>query len=346
MDHEEVNNRKMQHIDIALKQAEIDRNKSYFDSIRLTHRALPELNAGDIDPSITLFAKHLSFPLLISPMTGGDHDLLRIINKNMAVAAEKTGIAFAVGSQRVMFTNPKALESFELRRYAPDALIFANLGAVQLNYGFGRKHCQKAIDILGADGLFLHLNPLQEAVQPEGNIDFAGLSEKIKKVAKSIEKPIILKEVGCGLSAKDVELALNCGITTFDVAGSGGTSWSRIENDRRLQGEKYKLGITFQDWGIPTPYAIEALAGFMDRITVFASGGLRTGIDMVKAIVLGAKLCGIALPFLRPALESPEKVIEVIERLRREFTLTMFLLGVRDVASLHRNTGLIRKSSL
>ena len=340
-----VNDRKMQHIDIALKDDEIDRHKNYFDSIRLTHRALPELNADDIDPSISLFGKRLSFPLLMSPMTGGDHDMLRIINKNMAVAAEKTGIAFAVGSQRVMFTNPRALESFELRRYAPETLIFANLGAVQLNYGFDKSHCQKAIDILEADGLYLHLNPLQEVLQPEGNIDFSGLSDKIKNVTESVGKPIILKEVGCGISPADVDLALECGITTFDIAGSGGTSWSRIENVRQITGDKWKLGITFQDWGIPTPLALQALAGYLDRITVFASGGLRSGIDMVKAVVLGAKLCGIALPFLRPALESPEKVIDVIDRLKKEFTLTMFLLGIKDVASLHRNTALIRKSA-
>ncbi len=334
--------RKTEQIRIIGEDAEVDRGKSYFDEIHLRHRALPELDLAAVDPGIEFLGKRLSFPLLISGMTGGDDDLLRTINRNLAIAAQATGVAMGVGSQRVMFTNPAARPGFALREYAPDCLLFANLGAVQLNCGFGLGECREAVAILEADALCLHLNPLQEAVQPEGDSNFAGLADKAGEVAAGLEVPVILKEVGAGISPADVELALARGIRYIDVAGTGGTSWSRIEQQRNSAGAgSDEIGFTFQDWGIPTPRALELLAPWRDKITVIASGGVRSGIDLAKAVILGARLCGVAEPFLAPAGESAQAVIRVIERFKREYVTAMFLLGAASFEQLHFNQALV-----
>ena len=332
--------RKIHHVEIINSDSKIDRKKFYFDSIQLVHRALPEIDLAEIDPSITFMGKKLSFPLLISSMTGGDHELLRTINKNLAKAAEETGIAMCVGSQRVMFTSPKSRTSFEIRKYAPHALLFANLGAVQLNYGFTVEMCKQAIETVEADGLYFHLNPLQEAIQPEGNTNFSGLVEKIGETAKELEYPVVLKEVGAGISKKDIELLLKNEIKYVDITGSGGTSWSRVEHHRRND-ESNNLGILFQDWGNPTPLILQSLQPNLKDLTLIASGGVRSGIDMVKSIILGASLCGVAAPFLEPAMESPKKVIERINGLKREFVVTMFLLGIPNIQQLSNNRSLI-----
>jgi isopentenyl-diphosphate delta-isomerase len=336
-----TNNRKLQHIRIVQSDLGVDRRKLYFDGVLLRHRALPEINLADVDPSVEFLGKRLSFPLMITSMTGGDHEILRRVNRNLARAAEATGVAMAVGSQRVMFSNPSARDSFELREVAPTTVLCANLGAVQLNYGFGIQECRRAVEVLAADALCLHLNPLQEAVQPEGDTNFAGLAEKIGLVARELEVPVILKEVGSGMSAPDVELALRAGIRIVDVAGAGGTSWSRVEHHRRRDSAAEGLGLVFQDWGIPTPLALWLLRPYRDRLQLIASGGIRTGLDMAKAIVLGASLCGMASPFLEPALESAQRVIEKIERLKREFVTAMFLLGVAKVAEMRGNDSLL-----
>jgi isopentenyl-diphosphate delta-isomerase len=321
-----TNERKIEHVDVIYRDPEVERNQRYFDRYHLRHRALPDVDLAAVDTRVGFLGKQLSMPLLISSMTGGDHERLRTINRNLAIAAEATGVAMAVGSQRVMFGTPAARESFALREHAPTVPLIANVGAVQLNYGFGLGECEACIEVLGADGLYLHLNPLQEAVQPEGDTNFDGLSEKIRELAPQLDVPVLLKEVGAGLGARDVEAVLDAGIHHFDVAGSGGTSWSRIEHHR--SNEDCDLGITFQDWGLPTPLAIEELSRFGDRITVIASGGIRNGIDMVKAMALGASVCGLARPFLASAEDSSDAVIARIERLRREFTVALFLLGL------------------
>jgi len=335
-----TNERKIQHIRIIGKDRDVDRRKYYFDAIHLAHRALPEIALDDVDSATTLMGKHLSFPLLISSMTGGDHGLVRTINSNLAVAAEKTRVAMGVGSQRVMFSSPEARNSFAIRPLAPHALLFANLGAVQLNHGFDADNCKEAVEVLGADGLYFHLNPLQEAVQPEGDTNFAGLADKLIAVAERLDVPVILKEIGCGISPADVERFRGSKVRHIDVAGSGGTSWSRIENHRDANPEQ-DLGIAFQDWGIPTPLALQMLAPYRNDFTLFASAGIRSGIDMAKAMVLGARLSGLASPFLKPAMESADAVISVIERLRREFVAAMFLMGVKSVEDLTGNSELI-----
>lgn len=329
-----TNDRKVQHIRIINDDRDSDRCRHHFDAVRLRHRALPELSLNEIDPATTFLGRRLSFPLLISSMTGGDHALLRRINRNLAVAAEAEGVALAVGSQRVLFTNPKARASFALRELAPTTLLFANLGAVQLNEGFGLAECREAVAAVGADALYLHLNPLQEAVQPEGDTNFKGLAKKIGAVARGLGRPVALKEVGAGLSAEDAQLAVRNGVKILDVAGTGGTSWSRIEHHRRPNDDG-DLGLLFQDWGTPTPEALRELAPFRKRgVSLIASGGLRTGIDLAKAVALGASLGGLARPFLEPAMESAEAVRTVIRRIRREFVTTLFLTSCGNVRAL------------
>jgi isopentenyl-diphosphate Delta-isomerase len=336
-----TNRRKLEHLQIIGRDPHADRRRYYFDAVRLRHRALPEISLRDVDPSLTFLGKKLSFPLLISSMTGGDHALLRRINRNLAAAAERAGVAMGVGSQRVMFTHPRARRSFELRDVAPTALLLANLGAVQLNEGFGLRECRAAVAALDADGLFLHTNPLQEAVQPEGDTNFAGLARRIGAVARGLGRPVILKEVGAGISLEDARLAVRHGVRCIDVAGAGGTSWSRIEHFRQPPGHDHDLGLLFQDWGLPTPQALVELGALGSRVTLLASGGMRSGLDMAKAVVLGASLCGMAQPFLGPARRSVDAVLAAIEQLRREFVTAMFLLGARRVRQIWNNRSLL-----
>ncbi len=341
MSFDPTNDRKLEHIRILENDRETERAMGHFDRMRLIHRALPEIALDEVDPSTTFLGKKLSFPLLISSMTGGDHELVRRVNRNLAEAAEECGVAMGVGSQRVMFTHPDARASFALREHAPTALLFANLGAVQLNLGFGADQCREAVDVLGADALYLHLNPLQEAVQPEGDTDFRGLSDRIADIVKTLPVPVVLKEVGAGMSPADVALAHAAGVRHIDVAGAGGTSWSRIESHRHASPAARTLGMLFQDWGLPTPDALRLLKPWRDRVDLIASGGIRSGVDMAKAVILGARLCGMAAPFLRPAMDSSDAVASLIRKIEREFRTAMFLLGVAEVDSLHGNEALV-----
>ena len=333
-----INQRKLDHIRIVSEDDDIDRKQYYFDRIHLTHRALPELNLAEVDPSTRFMGKDLSFPLVISSMTGGADPELVKINRNLARAAEAEGIALAVGSQRVLRSDDAARESFELRKYAPNALLLGNLGAVQLNYEMGFADCEAVVDVLDADGLYLHLNPLQEAVQPEGDTDFSNLRSNISVIVQTLKKPVIIKEVGTGISPEDVEHLLAAGVKYIDISGSGGTSWSRVESHRSDDPE---LGELFSDWGIPTPVALRLMKPYRHEVKTIASGGVRSGIDMAKSIILGASLCGVARPFLNPARESADAVRQVIQRFKREFTTAMFLLGTASIDDLKDNEGLI-----
>ena len=332
--------RKREHLDAIAQDPAIERGDSGFAAIRLTHRALPELALADIDTRCDFLGKTLRLPLLISSMTGGDDPEIRRINHNLAQAAEQCGIALAVGSQRVQFTTPAAAASFRLREIAPNTVLLANLGAVQLNYGFGVEHCRRAVETLAADGLYLHLNPLQEAVQPEGDTNFAGLAAKIAAVARELPVPVLLKEVGSGLSPADIALGKQAGIRHFDLAGRGGTSWSRIEHHRRRDPAD-SLGLTFQDWGLTTADALRLNRAAHPDVILIASGGIRNGIDMAKAVLLGAELCGIAAPFLAAAQDSAAAVIAAIARLEREYRTALYLLGCHDNAALRDNTALL-----
>jgi isopentenyl-diphosphate delta-isomerase len=333
-----INQRKRDHIDIVSAGGTIDRRQNYFDRIHLTHRALPGLDLSRVDPAVKFMGKELSFPLVISSMTGGsDFELIKI-NRNLAKAAEAEGVALAVGSQRILFSDAMARDSFDLRAYAPNTLLFGNLGAVQLNYEMGFADCEAAVKILDADALYLHLNPLQEAVQPEGDTDFSGLRGKISTIVQTLKKPVVVKEVGAGLSPEDVEHLLAAGVKYIDLAGCGGTSWSMVESRRSDEPE---LGELFADWGIPTPLALRMMKPYQHEVTMIASGGVRSGIDMAKSMILGASLCGMARPFLNPARESADAVRAVIRRVKREFTTAMFLLGAESIGDIKENEGLI-----
>lgn len=344
----EVANRKVEHIRAIERDQEIERKRSGFDAITLTHRALPEIDLADVDTRTSFLGKPLSMPLLISSMTGGAHSEIKEINRNLAAAAEEAGVAMAVGSQRVMFTDPEALESFDLRSVAPSVPLIANIGAVQLNEGLTADHCARAVDILKADALYLHLNPLQEAVQPEGDRNFGDLSAKIADVVAKLDVPVMIKEVGAGLSAPDIERAYQAGVRHFDVAGRGGTSWSRIEYHRRSEDDD-DLGLVFQDWGLTTVESLIEARGILaqtpDGTTLIASGGIRNGVDMAKSLILGADFCGTASPFLKPAMDSATQVVKTIKKFEREFRTAMFLLGAADLSSLKGKTSLIRSGT-
>lgn len=331
-----VNDRKIEHLNIIGQDTAIERQQSGFDRIRLNHRALPQVNLADIDTRCTFLGKTLSFPLIISSMTGGDHERIRHINRNLAAAAEACEIGMAVGSQRVMIREKAARESFALREYAPSTVLIANLGAVQLNKGFTIKECRQAVDIMDADGLYLHLNPLQEAIQPEGDTDFSNLSDKIAQIHRELSVPVLLKEVGCGLSPADIQLGRNAGIRIFDLAGRGGTSWSRIEHYRRKNSTD-SLGILFQDWGITTVEALKLARATHPDVTLIASGGVRNGLDIAKAVALGAQLCGIAAPFLKAAEQSVDHVITQIRHLHTQYRTALFLLGCANNDQLRGN---------
>ncbi|MBE8215326.1 MAG: type 2 isopentenyl-diphosphate Delta-isomerase [Endozoicomonadaceae bacterium] len=334
-----ITKRKLDHLHILTSDPACDRQSNHFDTLQLTHRALPELDLSEIDTTCQFLEHTLSFPLIISSMTGGDSKQIITINQRLAEAAETTGVAMAVGSQRVLFESSAAFDSFNLRPIAPSIPLLANLGAVQLNYEFTATHCQTALDILNADGLYLHLNPLQEAIQPEGNTNFKGLIHQISALNKTLKAPILLKETGCGINPTDIQQCIQAGIQYLDLAGQGGTSWSRIEHNR--QHDECKLGLLFQDWGLATPIALQLAQPFMSKIQFIASGGLRNGIDMIKSIILGASLCGIAAPFLKAALQSTEQVIQEINCIKKTFQLAMFLLGIPNVSQLRHNTTLL-----
>ena len=225
----QLEKRKAEHVRIVAEDPSMDRRKNYFDDIHLTHRALPEIDLADIDPAVEFLGKTLSFPLMISSMTGGGDKLLKKINTNLAEAAEAEGIAMGVGSQRIFFSEPTSRSSFDLRSMAPTALLFSNLGAVQLNDDMTLQHAKAVVDILKADALCLHLNPLQEAIQPEGDTNFSNLWKKIGEIVQGLGVPVIVKEVGAGISVLDAELLIKAGVQTIDVAGAGGTSVSSIK---------------------------------------------------------------------------------------------------------------------
>ncbi|MPQ77571.1 type 2 isopentenyl-diphosphate Delta-isomerase [Hydrogenovibrio sp. JE_KL2] len=336
-----IHQRKQDHIQTILDDPQIERQQSGFDQIQLSHSALPECDFDAINTQTEFLGNPLSFPLLISSMTGGRSANLMKINQTLAEAAEAMQVAMAVGSQRVMIEDASAEESFKLRRYAPTVPLIANMGAVQLNYGFGRDDALRMVETLEADALYLHLNPLQEVIQPEGDKNFTGLLDKIRQLAADFPVPIILKEVGCGLSATDIEKGLQAGINWFDLAGRGGTSWSRIEAHRHGDIKAQELGVLFQDWGLTTPQALLQARPYQDRAHFIASGGIRNGIDMVKSVIMGAQICGIAAPFLEPAMDSTEATVAKIQQFANEFRTAQFLLGASDRSQLFLNDNLI-----
>ncbi len=330
-----IRQRKAEHIHINLQENVDSHLTTGLEKYHFRHRALPELDLSTVNAHQVLFNRHLDHPLLISSMTGGT-DLAGQINRILAEAAQETKIAMGVGSQRAALEQPELAASFQVRKYAPDILLFANLGGVQLNYGYGVEQCQRAVDMIEADALILHFNAVQEAVQPEGQTSFAGLLAKIERVCRQIPVPVIAKEVGWGFSKEDIKGLVNAGISAIDVAGAGGTSWSQVEMFRATSAAQAQLASAFVDWGIPTAEAIQIACENAQGLPIIASGGLRNGIDIAKCIALGACLGGMAGPFLKAAVISLEKTLETIRTLSKEIQIAMFAVGVSSLAELQQ----------
>ena len=328
-----IDQRKADHIKINLEKDVRSALTTGLENYRFVHEALPELDLENVDTSLRLFDKQLNAPILISSMTGGTADA-EAINLRLAEAAQEMKIAMGVGSQRAAIDNPEQAKTFQVRRVAPDILLFANLGAVQLNYGYGIDQCRQAVDMIGADALILHFNPLQEAVQDAGDTNFAGLAKKIEGICKALAVPVIAKEVGWGISERSAKLLADCGVQAIDVAGAGGTSWSQVEMHRAPDEFTRELAATFVGWGIPTAESILNVRQAAPDMTIFASGGLKDGLDIAKCIALGARLGGMAGQFLKAAAVSTEQVIEMMKLTKRQIEVTMFAAGVQELREL------------
>jgi len=328
-----TSSRKDDHIRINLHEQVQSGRTTGLDHYHFAHQALPELDLNDIQLEFSLFGKKVAAPLFISSMTGGT-DQASMINRNLATAAQEAGIPLGVGSQRAALEEPDLANTFQVRKFAPDILLFANLGAVQLNYGMTAADCQQAVDMIEADALILHLNALQEAVMPEGNTRFAGLLAKIEVVCSSLQVPVIAKEVGWGISNQAARQLLEAGIAAIDVAGAGGTSWTEVEMHRAENELQRQVASAFIDWGIPTAESIQIVRQAAPELPILASGGIRSGVDIAKSIALGATMGGMAGPFLKAASKSSEAVSQVIQRVTREIQISMFAAGAGDLKSL------------
>ena len=312
-----------------------------FDAYRFMHCALPDIDLAEVSTATDVLGWQLASPLFISCMTGGTEQAARI-NMVLAETAAELGIALGLGSARVLLERPEALPSFAVRGIAPGVPLLANLGAVQLNLGVTSDDCARLVDMLGADALVLHLNALQEALQPEGDTCFAGLLGRIETVAVSLAVPVIVKEVGWGISADLVTALLDAGVAAVDVAGAGGTSWSEVER-HRLGGPAARTAAAFAGWGIPTAIALaQARAAAPDGV-IFASGGVRSGLDVAVAAALGADLVGVAGPFLRAAATGTQACVDLGREWFDVLRIAMFCTGSRDLLSLRSSGRLVRE---
>lgn len=330
--------RKADHIRINLDEDVASRLTTGLERYRFLHNALPELDAQQVDTSLTLFGKRLGAPLLISSMTGGTEQA-RTINRNLAHAAQVARIPMGVGSTRAAVVRPDLTDTFRVRDVAPDILLFANIGAVQLNYGFTIDDCRRAVALIGADALILHLNPLQEILQPEGDVNWAGLLAQIEQLVRAFHAdgiPVVVKEVGWGISPQVARQLAAVGVDAIDVAGAGGTSWSQVEMFRAHTEVQRRIAEAFIDWGIPTAESIRYVREAAPNVPVFASGGVKNGVDGAKCIALGATLFGIARPFLRAATVSSQAVSDEIAVVVGQLRAAMFAVGAADLAALRR----------
>jgi isopentenyl-diphosphate Delta-isomerase len=331
--------RKADHIQINLDKDVTSSLTTGLEHYRLIHHAAPELDLAAVDTATTLLGKTLRAPLLISSMTGGT-ERAGEINRRLARAAQAHGIAMGVGSQRAALERPELADTFRVRDVAPDIMLLANLGAVQLNYGYDMEHCREAVEMIGADALILHLNPLQEAVQPEGNWNFSGLLNKIEAVCRKSHVPVIAKEVGWGISEQTARQLADAGVAAIDVAGGGGTSWSEVEKHRATSASQRRVAARFRNWGLATAESILMARRGAPRLPIIASGGLRDGIDVAKCIALGAAAAGIARPLLKAAASSAEAADEAVSEIITELRVAMFAAGAGAIDAL-RHTPLM-----
>lgn len=337
----EIENRKSEHLRVCIEEdVEFQQLTSGLEKYRFTHCCLPELDRSDIELGTTFLGKSLKAPILISSMTGGT-ELAHLVNTRLATVAQRYGLAMGVGSQRIALEQPELAPTFAVRSLAPDILLLANLGAVQLNYGCGLEDCLKLVELLEADALILHLNPLQEWVQSGGDSNFKGLLAKIQQICAQLPVPVIAKEVGNGISAVMAKQLIEAGVAAIDVAGAGGTSWAKVESQRAKDNRQRHLGQVFADWGLPTAECITAIRSMNSTIPLIASGGLKNGLDLAKAIALGADLGGLARPFLVAAIESEVAVDELVKFLIAELEIVLFCTGNPNLSAL-KNSGALK----
>jgi len=334
--------RKADHIRIVLEEdVGFGPLTTGLETVRFVHQALPEIDLADVDASMMLLGHRVAAPILISCMTGGV-ERGGEVNRRLAHAAQTAGIAMGVGSQRAALDDPALAETFRVRELAPDVPLLANLGVAQLAEPDGVAHARRVVEMIGADALVLHANPLQEALQPEGTPRFAGLVERIGEATAALEVPVLVKEVGWGI-AENVARALGeAGVAGVDVAGAGGTSWSEVERRRIADPVMGEVAATFRDWGIPTVESLLACRRAMPHALVIASGGLRTGVDAAKCLALGADAAAFAAPVLRAAIAGPGPLADALRRLATELRIAMFCVGAASVADLRATPHLVR----
>jgi isopentenyl-diphosphate delta-isomerase len=334
---EETRKRKADHIKICLEEkAQARKATTGFEDIRFVHKALPEIDKQKIDLTTCILGHKFSAPIIVGAMTGGTTKAEKI-NSNIAEAVEKLGLGMGVGSQRAALENTKLAKTFAIaRKKAPNAFLIANIGGVQLVHGYGLKEVKKAVEMIDADAVAIHLNALQEVVQPEGQTNFAGVLEKIGEIARELDVPVIVKETGCGISADEAKKLESAGIEAIDIGGLGGTSFAAVEyyrTEEDLTSLEHFLGEVFWDWGIPTAASLGETVQSV-RIPVIASGGLRDGSDAAKAMAFGASLISLSQPILeaanKDALETKNLLWLIIEELRN----AMFLVGAQNVEQL------------
>ncbi|AEA46622.1 type 2 isopentenyl-diphosphate Delta-isomerase [Archaeoglobus veneficus] len=325
-----TSNRKLDHIRICLEE-EVESSYTGFEDIMLVHNALPEVDFEEIDTSVEMFGKKLSAPFIIASMTGGHPDT-KEINRNLAIAVEELGLGMGVGSQRAAIEDEKLADSFTVvRDAAPNAFIYANVGVAQVKQSI--EFVEKAVEMIDADAVAIHLNFLQEVIQPEGDVDAKGCIEAIKEVCEAVKVPVIVKETGAGIS-RSVALKLKeVGVEAIDVGGKGGTSWSGVEVYRTSDIIAKNVGLDFWDWGIPTAFSVVECG---DVLPTIATGGIRSGLDAAKAIAIGAFAASAALPFLRPATQSAEEVKLELEYFLHGLKVAMFLTGCQKIEELRK----------
>lgn len=328
-DDAKIAKRKSDHISISLNQDVQSDLSAGFENYHFRHEAVPEIPLDQVDTSTMFFGKRLASPLLISSMTGGAAHTQHL-NEILATAAEEMQIAMGLGSQRAAILHPETRPSFQIRKFAPTALLFANLGAGQLNDSFGIDECKSAVEMIEADALIFHFNTLMEAVQPEGNTDFSDLLPKIESICTNLGVPVIAKEVGWGIDYKTAKRLVDVGVACIDVAGAGGTSWSEVEAYRN-NGIHKTVAHSFKSWGMPTTYCLESIANSDIDVPLIASGGLENGIDLAKSLALGADLGGFARKLLYAANHSYEMLIETLKEIELELKYTMFACGIKHI---------------
>jgi isopentenyl-diphosphate delta-isomerase len=330
---ESTERRKSRHLDVCLDDDVASRLDAGWDAVRLRHEALPEIALADVDVATTFLGHALRAPLMISSMTGGTARAAEI-NRRLARGAEAAGIAMALGSGRAMLEDATLRATFDVRSVAPKVVLFANLGAVQLNYGVRVDDARRLVEELRASGLYLHLNPLQEALQRDGDTNFRSLVPKIAALCAALDVPVIVKSVGSGIAPSTAARLIECGVAAIDVAGAGGTSWALVEGRRSGDAVRERIAEAFGDWGYATPRATAALHAALPQVPLVASGGIRNGVHVAKALALGADLAGLALPFLRAADESDAAVAALIDELVTALRIAVFASGSRTLADL------------